>query len=268
MAALVATTLGVASCGDSGDATTSPSTLIVGVDATYPPNEFLAPDGRTVRGWDADLAHALGEVMGVKLMLVHTPFDGILPGLAAGKYDLGISSFTDTREREEIVDFVTYYSAGTSFFVRAKGGPAIDGLSDLCGHTVAVSKGTVQSDDAAAQAKRCRADGRPALDVLVLPDQPAANLALTSGRAEVSLTDSPVAAYQVKQAEGQLKLVGEAYGTAPYGIAIPKGKGLAKPILHALRTLIRNGTYTSILRKWGVEVGAIDEPTINGAANR
>ncbi len=41
-------------------------------------------------------------------------FDGIIAGLASGKYDLSLSSFTDTKAREKQVDFVTYYSDGTS----------------------------------------------------------------------------------------------------------------------------------------------------------
>jgi polar amino acid transport system substrate-binding protein len=273
--ALVLAALGLASCGGDDGATgeraaadaPAGKTLTVATDATYPPNEFLAEDGRTIVGMSADLVNALAKEMGVRVKLVNATFDSILPGLAAGKYDVGFSSFTDTKEREKTVDFVNYYSAGTSFFVRTGDGPAISTLADLCGHTVAVSKGTVQADDATAQAERCRATGRPPAKVLVLPDQPGANLALASGRADVGMTDSPVAAYQVKQSGGRFKLVGEPYGTAPYGIAIPKGAGIAGDVKAALAALMSDGTYQSILRKWGVEVGAIEEPTINGAVD-
>src|SRR2546423_8559963 len=63
-------------------------TLVVATDATYAPNEFIAPDGHTIEGMDADLAAALGKVMGLKLQLKNASFDGIVPGLAAHKYDL------------------------------------------------------------------------------------------------------------------------------------------------------------------------------------
>jgi polar amino acid transport system substrate-binding protein len=273
-AALAVATLGFASCGgEAGEgeraASRAPAlkTLTVAADATYPPNEFLAADGHTIVGMSADLVGALAKEMGVRVNLVNATFDSILPGLAAGKYDIGFSSFTDTREREKTVDFVTYYAAGTSFFVRAEDGPAIGGLGDLCGHTLAVAKGTIQVDDAVAQDKKCTAAGRPGVSALVLPDQQAANLALVSGRADVSMTDSPVAAYQVKQSGGRLRLVGRPYGTAPYGIALPKGSGIANDIRRALTELMRDGTYDAILRKWGVQVGAIDTPTINGAVD-
>jgi polar amino acid transport system substrate-binding protein len=79
------------------------------------------------------------------------------------------------------------------------------------------------------------------------------------------MADSPVAAYIVKKSNGQFKLTGKPYSTAPYGIAIPKDSGLAKPILAALKKLMASGTYTAILKKWGVQSGAITNPAINGA---
>jgi polar amino acid transport system substrate-binding protein len=103
------------------------------------------------------------------------------------------------------------------------------------------------------------------VDVRVYPDQNSANLAIASGRQQVGMADSPVAAYIVKKSNGQFKLTGKSYNTAPYGIAIPKHSGLAKPILAAVKKLIANGTYMKILKKWGIQAGAITKPTINGA---
>jgi polar amino acid transport system substrate-binding protein len=243
----------------------SKGTLTVAADATYAPNEFIGADGKTVEGMSPDLGHALGRVMGLKFDFVNASFDSIIPGLSSGKYDIGFSSFTDTKEREKVVDFVTYFSAGTSFYVNASGGPTINSLADLCGHSVGVERGTIQADDATAQSKKCTAEGKPGVTVKVYPDQNAANLAISSGRQEVGMADSPVAAYIVKQSNGQFKLTGTAYNTAPYGMAIPKGNGMAKPILDALKELMSNGTYKAILTKWGVQEGAITNPVINGA---
>lgn len=242
-------------------------TLTVAADATYAPNEFIASDGHTVIGMDPDLAQALGAVMDLKMKVVNATFDGIIPGLAAGKYDLGISSFGDTKEREKTVDFVTYFQAGTSFYVKAQGGPSINGLADLCGHKVAVEKGTTQALDVTAQQKKCLAAGKPTVTLEVYPDQNGANLAIASGRADIGMADSPPAAYQVKQSNGQFKLVGQPYSVVPYGIAIPKNNGLAQPLLDAMKEIISNGTYLRILKKWGVEAGAISNPQINGAVS-
>ena len=241
-------------------------TLIVAADATYAPNEFIGSDGHTVVGMDADLAAALGQVLGLKVKMVNATFDTIIPGLASGKYNLGISSFTDTKVREKTVDFVTYFVAGTSFYVKASGGPDVTSLAGLCGHKVAVEKGTTQQADAQAQAPKCASAGKP-VTLLIFNDQNAVNLALSSGRADVAMADSPVAAYQVKQSNGTFKLSGQPYGTAPYGIAIPKNSGMAGPVLATLKHLMANGTYTKILDKWGVQEGAISTPVINGAVS-
>lgn len=245
----------------------SKGTLVVAADATYPPNEFIGSDGKTVVGMDADLAKALAGVMGLKASVQNATFDGIIPGLAAKKYDLGMSSFTDTKEREKTVDFVTYYNAGTSFYVKAQGGPTINTLADLCGHKVAVEKGTTQETDATAQGKKCTAAGKSGVQVLVFPDQNGANLALSSGRADVGMADSPVADYAVKKSNGQFKITGKSYGVAPYGIAIPKNNGMAKPILAGIKALMADGKYAAILKTWGIQSGAISNPQINGATS-
>jgi polar amino acid transport system substrate-binding protein len=243
----------------------SKGTLTVAADATYAPNEFIGSNGHTVEGMDADLAQALAGVMGLKAKVVNATFDSIIPGLAAHKYDLGMSSFTDTKEREKTVDFVTYFSAGTSFYEKASGGPPITDLSSLCGTTVAVEKGTTQQADSTAQSKKCTSAGKKPVKVLTFTDQNGANLAITSGRAQVGMADSPVADYQVKKSGGQFKLVGKPYGTAPYGIAMPKDLKLTQPVLDALKVLMSNGKYMAILKKWGIESGAISNPQINGA---
>jgi len=240
-------------------------TLNVASEAQYAPNEFLASDGHTVIGMDADLIHALGAVMGLKTNLINSNFETIIPGLAAGRYDLGASSFTDTKEREKTVDFVTYFNAGISFYAKTSANPGVTKLSDLCGKTVAVQKGTVEEEGAAEQSKKCTKEGKKSVTVLSFPGQNPVNLAVASGRAELGMADSPVVAYQIKQSNGGFKLIGESYNFKPYGIAIPKHSGMTTPILAALKELMSNGTYTQILTKWGIQSGAISTPKINGA---
>jgi polar amino acid transport system substrate-binding protein len=81
------------------------------------------------------------------------------------------------------------------------------------------------------------------------------------------MADFPVVAYQVKKTNGQFKEVGTPYGPFPYGIAVPKGTGMTKPLLSALKVLIRDGQYMAILTKWEIQVGAITNPKINGAVS-
>jgi polar amino acid transport system substrate-binding protein len=243
----------------------SKGTLNVATEAQYAPNEFIAPDGHTVIGMDADMMHALGEVMGLKVDMINSNFETIIPGLAAGRYDIGASSFTDTKEREKTVDFVDYFSAGISFYAKTSANPGVSELADLCGKTVAVEKGTTEQEESEKQNKACKKEGKKSVTVLSFPGQNAVNLAVESGRAELGMADSPVVAYQIKQSNGQFKLIGKSYAFAPYGFAIPKTSGMTTPILAALKVLMANGKYLAILTKWGIQSGAITNPKINGA---
>jgi polar amino acid transport system substrate-binding protein len=245
----------------------SKGTLTVAADATYPPDEFIATDGKTVIGMDADLANALAAVMGLQASVQNVTFNAIIPGLAAGKYDLGMSSFTDTKDREKVVDFVTYLTAGSAIFGKASGGPDLTSLDALCGHTVAAESGTTQEEDIATQDKKCKSEGKPGVTPAIFPDQNAVNLAVTSGRADAAMADSPVAAYIAEKSNGELKVTGGPFPPEPYGIAIPKDSGLAQPVLAGIKALMADGTYTKILEYWGLQEGAIDNPVINGAVS-
>jgi polar amino acid transport system substrate-binding protein len=235
--------------------------LSVATDATYPPMEFFSKDNSTtVIGADADISKALGQIMGLQASVQNTPFDSILPGLTAGKYDLGISSFTDTLDRQKTNDFVTYAQAGTSFYASTASALEPKTLEDLCDHSVAVEKGTTQQEDAEGQAEKCQ------VDVQTYPDQNGANLAISSGRAELGMADSPVASYIVEQSNGQFKL-GQSYGPFPYGIAMKKGTALAQPLLDAVKALYADGTMQKIFDYWKLPDAAISNPQINGATS-
>jgi polar amino acid transport system substrate-binding protein len=239
----------------------SKGTLTVAMDATYPPDESIDTDGKTIIGMDADLAKALGTALGVKVNLVNVTFNSIIPRLVSGTYDLGMSSFTDNKTREATVDFVTYFQAGEGFYVKAGNTKAYNGLASLCGAKVAVESGTTEESDAQAQGKKCK------VTVLSFADQNGANLAVSSGRADVGFVDSQVAGYIVKQSNGQFTQTGTAFEVAPYGIAMAKNNGLAPAVLAAIKGLMADGTYTKILTTWGVQDGAITNPVINGATS-
>jgi polar amino acid transport system substrate-binding protein len=249
----------------------------VATDPSYAPNEFFDKDNTTIIGFDVDLGKALGKKLGVEFAFEKAGFDAIIPGISSGKYNLGMSSFTDNAEREKTVDFVTYFTAGSSLMVK-KGNPMAlkpDDLS-LCGKKIAVEKGTVQLDELSstvdpnkglgARTKKCKDGGKPAPVAQPYPDQNGANLALSTGRADAVLADSPVIDYAAKQSGGQFEVSGAAYDTAPYGIAVAKNLGQTKDaVLGAVKALQTDGTYNKILEKWGIQMGANTNPVINGA---
>ena len=259
--------LGLAATGGSTAASASTTSvpakyksgIVVALDATYPPDEFM--QGNKIVGFDADLANALGKVMGVSMKLQNATFDTIITGIEDGRYGIGDSSFTDTKAREKQVDFVDYFVAGEAFYENSSSKAVFNGLSSLCGHTVSVETGTTEQSDAEAQAKKCN------VKVLPFANQNDANLAVSSGRAQVGFADSQVAAYIVHLSKGQFKLTGKAFETAPYGFIVAKNSGLEMPLYHAFKTIFANGEYKKILDKWGVEAGAVSAPKLNGATS-
>lgn len=243
------------------------SGLLVAMDATYAPDEFVAADGQTIIGMDADLANAIGQVLGLKVTLTNATFDTIIPALTSGKYNVGASSFTDTKARQKQVDFVDYFQAGEGYYVKAGSSFKPNGLSAICGHSVAVESGTTEQTDAQTQSGKCKKSGKKAVKIEVFSDQNQANLAVSSGRAQVGFLDSQVAAYVVSQSNGQFVLSGHPFAVAPYGLALPKGLGLTRPVDGAVGQLIKDGIYLKILKKWGIQQGAVSRPEINGGTS-
>jgi polar amino acid transport system substrate-binding protein len=241
-------------------------TLQVATDATYPPDESIK--GTTMVGFDVDLFKAVATTLGLKETESNVTFGNIIGGIGSGRYQIGNSSFTDNKSREKQVNFVDYFQAGEGVYAKSSSTAKFTGLKSFCGTTVSVETGTTEETDANDTAKTCSSSKK--LTVLTFPNQNEANLAVSSGHATFGFVDSQIAGYIASVSKGQFKVVGNAIEVAPYGFATPKtsaGAGLAKAIQAALKTLIANGTYHSILAKWGVTGGALTSSKIvlNGA---
>jgi len=241
----------------------SKGTIVIGTDATYAPSEFLDTDGKTIIGFDVDLFKAVAGKLGLKTDFQSAKFDDIIPGVSSAKYDIGVSSFTINAAREKEVTMVSYFSAGTQW--AQKSGGSVD-PANACGKKVAVQTGTVQVDDVTDRSKKCTASGKPAITIEQYQAQSDATAAVVSGKDDAMLADSPVVAYAVKQAPG-LAVLGDIYDSAPYGYALPTAAtDFGQAIADAVKALIADGTYKSILDKWGVTGGAITSPAVNPTA--
>jgi len=238
-------------------------TLVVATGEGYPPFEFYAEDNKTLVGVDPEIITAVAGALGLEVDLQVLKFDAIIPGLQGGRYDVGDAAMGITAERNEVVDFVSYFEGGTSIMTPA-GNPEDLTLDTLCGHTIAAQKGSIYADeylpdfDAA-----CTAAGEDPITVDIYPDQPQATLAVSSGRAEATMSDFGPLAYVAQQSNGKFDVLDANYEPAPYGIALAKGSELAPAIEAALQALIDDGTYAEILEKWDVDAGAIEDPEVS-----
>ncbi|MFE3943605.1 ABC transporter substrate-binding protein [Streptomyces sp. NPDC059118] len=250
----------------------------VGSDIAYPPVEFKDKSGRTV-GIDPDIAAAIGKQLGVTLQFENGTFDTLITGLRSKRYDLAMSSMTDTKDRQqgidsetkkkvgEGVDFVDYFTAGVSIYTRKGDDQGITSWADLCGKKIAVQRGTVSHDLAKDESKKCTGGRKIAIETF--DNDLEAQTRLRSGGVDAASSDFPVAAYAVKTSGGgkDFQIVGEQVEAAPYGIAVAKGNDqLTKAVRAALEAIIKNGEYGKIISKWGVEAGAVTEAKVNGGS--
>ncbi len=224
-------------------------------DASYPPFEAFAADNKTIVGFDVDLANALAASLGLKADHVNAGFDTILAGISSKKYDVGMSAFSITPARAKTVDFVTYLDGGTGIAVKA-GNPlklTMDPAA-LCGHKIAAENGSIQGLDLLpAMSAHCVKDGKSAIASQMYPTQSAANLALTSGRADAVIADSVSLSVQAKASNGQFEVApGPDYEPAPTGLALRKGSPLAEPLSVAMKALVADGTVNKLMEKWDI----------------
>lgn len=237
--------------------------LIIGVDPTYPPNE-TKDDAGNPTGWDVEIGNAIAAKLGLKAQWEVASFDKIIPSITGGTYDIGVSSFTDNVEREKKVDFVNYYQAGVQWAQQI--GKTVD-PANACGLTVSVQATTYEeTDELPAKSKACTDAGKAPITILKLEKQDEATTAVVLGRADAMSADSPITQFAVAQQKGKIELAGPAFEVAPYGIAVNKGSKLAQAVQAALQSMIDDGSYLEILKKAGVESGAVTKATINAAA--
>ena len=130
-------------------------------------------------------------------------------------------------------------------------------------------KGTTQAAALAALNEQFKAEGKPEMTISEFPDQPAALLAVQSGKVVADLTDSSTAGYiAVTTDDGATFEVimdpnpPSGWETQPDGIAVLKSNtGLRDAIQKALQALMDDGTYKTIIDHYGIQ--PLDKATIN-----
>jgi polar amino acid transport system substrate-binding protein len=234
-----------------------------------PPMISYASDGTTLQGVIPDLAAAMSKHLPHSIAFVPIAFEGIIPALKAGRVDMAFTLMNDTPEREKVLDFVDFFRFSTMLLVQ-KGNPQkIEGLHSLCGKSVSTVRGSTQIALIDEQNAKCAAAHEPAVQNLQYTQPAEARLQVQNGRVAAFLGNSPVMVYLAKTAgNGTIfDVVPKTYQPVPVGIALPKtSSALRGELVSALQAIIADGTYRKILEKYGVENGAITEPTVNGAA--
>ncbi|GAA1156437.1 polar amino acid transport system substrate-binding protein [Kitasatospora gansuensis] len=234
---------------------------------TVPPLDFYADDNRTIIGAEPDIAYLVGDVLGLKVELNPVSWENIFVGLDAGKYDVGFSNITVTEARKEKYDFATYRLDILGFEAKKGGSWKVAGPKDVAGHTISVASGTNQEKLLIAWNEENLKNGLKPVDIKYFQNSSDYYLALGSGRIDAHLGPNPTAAFHAAQT-GETEIIGTYSGAGAevlgkIAATTKKDNGLVKALNEALNTIVKNGTYGQVLKRWGLENEAVQTSELN-----
>jgi polar amino acid transport system substrate-binding protein len=237
----------------------------IGMTFTFPPMRYMDGDKRV--GAEYDLAEAVTRKLGTEMDVKEVSFDGLIPALKAKRIDLAVESFADLPERRKEVAFIDYYRSATSLEVK-KGNPLkIEGLDDMCGHSIALQQGVESVERAKTQNKQCKKDGEKPIDIKLYESSNDATLAVVNGRADATGNDYPAALYEAKTVQGgdALEVVDKPISSDYfYGIGVRKDEDeLQKVLRDTVQSLMDSGDYSKILKAYDLDKGIIEKSGIN-----
>lgn len=225
---------------DTNTDTDTQETLTMATNAEFPPYEYK--EGDNVVGIDAEVAQAIADKLGMKLEIVDTKFDAIIPGVQSGKYDMGMAGMTVTPEREQSVAFSDSYATGIQSII-VKQGSDIKSVDDLSEKTkIGVQLGTTgdiyAKDDFGEEAVQEYDKGADAVQALI------------AGKIDCVIIDNEPAKSFVAANEG-LEILKTSYAEEDYAICFKKDNTeLQTKVNDALKELIADGTVQKIVDKY------------------
>jgi polar amino acid transport system substrate-binding protein len=243
--------------------------LTVGTSVAFPPYDYNPAGSNSDIGFEPDLDKAMTALLGVKLQLVVVGFPELIPGVQDKRFDVAIDGIGDSRARQKVVSFVDYANVGQVILTPTAKAGGVTNLLDICGHTLAYAAGTFGQQIANDVTTLCARAHKPAPSLTAFPDAPSIQLALESGRISYELEDTPTAGYDAKVSKGRISAIAVPssqatgdFASAVEGVVVPKDQPqLATAIQDALTRMLQDGTYMSILEKWGVQGLAVKKIT-------
>lgn len=227
--------------GEATVQTVEAGKLIMATNAAFPPYEFIADDGETITGVDAEIAKLIADELGLELQIEDMEFGSILTAIQQGKVDIGLAGMTVTEERLQNVNFTTSYAKGIQSIIVPEGSE-IKSVDDLAGKMIGVQESTTGhiycEDEFGAENVTAYSIGANAVE------------ALLSGKVDCVVIDNNPAKEFVKANEG-LVILDTAYAEEDYAAAVAKeNQGLLDAMNAVLDAKIADGTIQGILDKY------------------
>jgi polar amino acid transport system substrate-binding protein len=235
---------------------------------TYPPMEFVNTENGELNGVDIDLGNAIGKKLNLNVTWIKSTFQQLQSSLQTGRADMIISGMSDNPKRQESMDFIDYITSGPILFTTTANASKYKVTTDLCGKTVAGSRVTTFPDNVKAwSAANCAAKGKADINVESVADSNAARMGMKQGRYDAAVQGVETIAYQMRLEPNTFVMVGAPIlSNDVFGIGFKKtNPQLRDAVAKALDQLIKDGTYSKILNKWGLIHNAVAKVEINGA---
>ncbi|MCA4134112.1 ABC transporter substrate-binding protein [Arthrobacter sp. M4] len=238
--------------------------LRIGLSPDFPPMEFRDSD-KKLAGVDIDLQQKLGEVLGIQIEVVESPFDQLINSVQTGRVDVVMSGISDTLERQKTADFVDYFKSQGRLYTSGSRAAEFTKQSDACGKKLAVSGKTDYFEQVKSLSKTlCVDKGLPEITILATDSGAAARLQIEQGRVDLAAQGAENLAYFAKTEPGKYQPVLDPLPAKPFGILVKMNSTqLTNAIKDALTKIKANGDYQKILDKWGLGYGAMDAE-VNG----
>ena len=227
-----------AACGDKEEPKEEKKVLVMATNAEFPPYEYY--DGDKIVGIDAEVAALIAEKLGMELKIEDVAFDSIIPGVQAGKYDMGMAGMTVTEDRLKDVNFSDSYAKGVQVVI-VKDGGTIASLDDVAGKKIGVQTNTTGDIYASGDFGE--------ENVVKYENGALAVEALKSGKVDCVIIDNEPAKAYVAANEG-LKILETEYVEEDYALCFKKDSDLVEKVNKAIAELNEDGTFDKIIDKY------------------
>lgn len=231
-----------------------------------PPLGFTADDNTTPIGVEVDIAHLIGDKLGLTTDLQVTSWENIFLGIDSGKYQVAVSNVGVSEERKQKYDFATSRLGLHAFEAKKGSGLTVSGPADIAGKKVAVGSGTLQEGIVLNWDEQNRKAGLAPVEIKYYQSATDYYLALSSGRIDLYLGPNPTATYHVATV-GQTEIVGSVSSSFPIdgkvAVLTRKDNGLVKALAAAIDSAIADGSYAEVLNRWGLDAEAVSKAEIN-----
>lgn len=220
---------------------------------SLPPMEFMSPQTKP-EGADIDLGDALAKRLGLKAVYVNMPFAGLIPALLADHCDAIISQLFIKKSRLKVIDEIPYMLSHESVLTKP-GAPKVANLEALSGEKVATVTGTTATILLQKANATLAAAGKKPINLILFPENTQALQQLQIGEVAAYGVSYEAGRYYAHKMASQFALAGPPYFKITTGIGLRKDEtGLNHALTAALATLMKNGTYDSIFKKWDLTI--------------